>query len=79
MEHLESCEYYYFPLTQKIPLHKLSCNCLSPRDKIILECIHKVANGQTVANLGHDPNVRRALEWVIAELRDLRKKDKEAA
>lgn len=73
-EHLESCEYYYFPLTKKIPLHMLPCNCLSPRDKVILECIHQVSTGQTVNNLGHVPVVRRALEWVVAELHQLREK-----
>ena len=33
--------------------------------------IHEVATGRTINNFGHVPVVRRALEWIIIDLRAL--------
>lgn len=71
-EHKEGCDFYYFPPPKGRRLYTLPCNCISSHDKVVLKCIDRVATGQVANNLGHDPNLRRALQWIIAELHELK-------
>jgi hypothetical protein len=38
----------------------------------VAAAIHRISTGRTINNFGHVPEVVRALEWVIEELRDMK-------